>query len=340
MKLEKLVLKISLVALIFAFSQCNDDSFIDEVLVTDDAAVEMIAKGGRDGSGGQGGGGGQGDGGGPANGDLYGDLYQIERDDNGVPVLLLIDGTYYVQPFDDQGLIPFEIGEDGELEFEREPIEVEISRLNIIRAPDRVLDNAMKEVLAIIVDHDVIFDHGGRIMSESDNEPGVYVTAESPLANMAVYMKIMPDQLVGNLFDGASSVADYGTVMQLAASCLAGATNKESTMTIDQLVYFNTFAELFGDGTLQDDVGNSFYNYGNFEHSRDIYDGRWVEVIVGLNPEVKEIKTINEFIGWQPYDSSGKSATQQFLDAVNDATHVLYEVHESSLVTFLPEYEQ
>jgi hypothetical protein len=326
MKLEKLTLKISLLALIFVFSQCNDDSFIDEVLVADDAAVEMSAKGGKDGSGG----------GGPSNGDLYGDLYQIERDDDGVPVLLLIDGTYYVQPFDIEGLIPFEIGEDGELEFEREPIEVEISRLNIVRAPDRVLDNAMKEVIAIIVDHYVIFDHGGRIMGEDNGE---YTTVESPLANMAVYKEIMPEQTVGNLFNGALDVAEYVSDMQLAASCLAGATNKESTMTIDQLVYFNTFAELFGDGTLQDDAGNSFYNYGNFEHSRDIYDGRWVEVIVGLNPEVKEIKTINEFMGWQPYDSSGKSATQQFLDAVNDATHVLYEVHESSLVTFLPEYE-
>jgi hypothetical protein len=46
MKLEKLVLKISLLALIFVFSQCNDDSFIDEVLVADDAAVEMTEEGG------------------------------------------------------------------------------------------------------------------------------------------------------------------------------------------------------------------------------------------------------------------------------------------------------
>ena len=51
MKLEKLSLKISLFALIFIFAQCNDDSFIDEVLVADDTAVEMSSKGKPDNTG-------------------------------------------------------------------------------------------------------------------------------------------------------------------------------------------------------------------------------------------------------------------------------------------------
>ena len=49
MRLEKLSLKISLLAFIFIFAQCNDDSFIEEVLVADDAAIEMSSKGKPDG---------------------------------------------------------------------------------------------------------------------------------------------------------------------------------------------------------------------------------------------------------------------------------------------------
>ena len=44
MRLERLSLKISLLAFIFIFAQCNDDSFIEEVLVADDAAIEMSSK--------------------------------------------------------------------------------------------------------------------------------------------------------------------------------------------------------------------------------------------------------------------------------------------------------
>lgn len=49
MRLERLSLKISLLAFIFIFAQCNDDSFIEEVLVADDAAIEMSSKGKPDG---------------------------------------------------------------------------------------------------------------------------------------------------------------------------------------------------------------------------------------------------------------------------------------------------
>ena len=45
MRLEKFSLKISLLALIFVFTQCNEDSFIDDVLVADDALVEISSKG-------------------------------------------------------------------------------------------------------------------------------------------------------------------------------------------------------------------------------------------------------------------------------------------------------
>ncbi len=51
MKLEKLSLKISLLALIFIFAQCNEDTFVDDVLVADESAVEMSSKGKPDSTG-------------------------------------------------------------------------------------------------------------------------------------------------------------------------------------------------------------------------------------------------------------------------------------------------
>lgn len=332
MNFKRLFQFIFIAALAILFTQCKKTEFYEQPLTSNKGNKADIL-----------GGGGGGGGGGPANGDLYGDLYQIERNEYGVPILFQhTDGTYYTKPTDINGdLIPFVINDEGEQEFDSEPIEVEISRLNIIRAPDRVLDNAMKEVEAIISGHNVIFDHGGRIMGELDGE---YITAESPLANMAVYKQIMPEQTVGNLFKAATNIVVCDP-MQLAVSCLAGATNKESTMTIDQLVYFNTFAELNDTATtvyanLEDAAGNAYYNYNGFTHSRDIYNYRFVEIIIDLIPEVLDTLSVYEFMGWGEYTPEIETGIYQFLDAVNDATHVLYEVHESSLVTFLPEYKE
>lgn len=47
MKLEKFSLKISLLALIFMFAQCSEDAFINDAFVTEDATVELSAKGGK-----------------------------------------------------------------------------------------------------------------------------------------------------------------------------------------------------------------------------------------------------------------------------------------------------
>lgn len=328
MDFKKLVQLIFIAVLSLIFTQCEKTPFYDQ--------PDAILKKGVNAGGGE-------QGGGPANGDLYGDLYQILRDVNGVPVLYEhTDGNFYVKPTDANGdTLAFFINDEGEQDFYgAEPIEVEISRLNIIRALDRVLDNAMKEVVAVISQHNIIFDPGGRIVGEVN---GVYTTIESPLANMTIYKKIMPFQTVGDLFDGASSVTGFIKGMDdmlLAAACLAGATNKESTMTIDQLVYFNTFAELTGENPLTDRVGNKYYNFEGFKHNREMYKDRYLDVIKIVGTSVaRDTMSVFEFMEWGSYDGTGKSATYQFLDAVNDATHVLYQVHESSLVTFLPEYK-
>ena len=118
-------------------------------------------------------------------GDLYGDLYVILRDANGVPIL---SAAGFVQPIDKDGnLIP--------LDAEGAPIDltlalpVEFSRLSAGRSPNQVLDQRAEEVLTLLNSATAITtDAAGRLVVTTASGTS---TIDAPLENLAIYVALM-----------------------------------------------------------------------------------------------------------------------------------------------------
>ncbi len=80
-------------------------------------------------------------------GDLYGDMYVLLRDANGVPIMIqLADGTWVVQPVDANG-VPLALDAEGNLIDATQAIAVDLGRLNVGRSPLTVLSSQYEEVL-------------------------------------------------------------------------------------------------------------------------------------------------------------------------------------------------
>lgn len=253
--------------------------------------VEAAAPGGGSGSGsgGSSGGGGSNNTGGTGKGDLYGDLFVILRDGDGIPILT---EEGFVQPIDEAGnLIPLD--EEGAPIDPEAVIEVELGRTNVGRAPEIVLETRTDEVLAILTDPiyvSITQDAAGRLLlTDSD---GVEKTIDSPLDNLAIYTALLttgslpqtlPDgtavELPGTdydfLIDGQVTVED----MELSAALLAAATDKTSPFSSDEIAYLDAF---LGINTVTvGDVTYSDMDYSTFSYDRsDTYGETYVEVLV------------------------------------------------------------
>jgi len=252
---------------------------------------------------------------GVSRGDLYGDMYEILRDENGVPILTEINGEYYVQPVDENGE-PLELDEDGHLVNEDAAIEVELSRLNVARAPDRVIERAFEEVMTAIAEaEEIATDVTGRLVLY-DADTDTTKTIDAPIENLALYIDAMTDG--GNLDSGIDWSAEQ------AAAFLAAAADKFGTATVDSVQYTNALLGITG--SLEAGDGSTYVDYTNFTYDRDIYDttvkvlqqqedGSYTTVEVNLKDEVLG----GDFTG---------SNVDAFATAVDDAIQVIEFVHE------------
>lgn len=203
---------------------------------------------------------------GTARGDLYGDMYVILRDANGVPIL---NEAGFVQPIDKNGnLIP--------LDAEGAPIdatlvqEVEMGRLNVGRAPTSVLDKRAQEVITLLKTATAItLDPAGRLVVTAD---GTTKTIDAPLENLALYVALMttgtipgvtdlPGTEFDHLVDGKLTVEDLKT----ATSFLAAASDKASTLSPDAIAYMNAILGI-------DTVTKGSVTYSNVDYSSFSYD--------------------------------------------------------------------
>jgi len=285
-------------------------------------------------------------------GDTYGDLYVIWRDDNGVPILVKwVDGTqvvysgtgdttgWYVQPLDASGN-PIPLDAEGHPINENLVVTVELGRLNVARAPDKVLDHSLVEALSKLSSGTVItLDPSGRLVVDG-------VTIDSPLENLALFKAIVSTPAV----DGVITLTATGTVDGkevtytfpisleqaglVAASAIAAASDKTGTLTVDEVMDIAKFLGL-------DSQLSNFVSTWNYERD-DVYTKDvkvWILEGVDTNndgvfdvyypkevsiPDVVQFNTIPSIVD----DGNG---IDSFTQAADDSVQVLEFVHDNGL---------
>jgi hypothetical protein len=179
-------------------------------------------------------------------GDLFGDMYAVLRDENGVPIMIqLPDGSWVAQPIDADGNT-IALDEEGHPVDETLTVEVEIGRLNVGRSPPHVLDQRLDEAVTNINNADSIsLDPSGRLVLTVDGEEK---TIDSPLENLAIYVELMNTGTIAGVTDTSKFSEDLAHLVdgvftmedQLsAASFLAAATDKSVPVSIDKVAYIN-----------------------------------------------------------------------------------------------------
>lgn len=266
-------------------------------------------------------------------GSLYGDLYVILRDENGEPILKEIvteDGTIYVpQPIDAEGNL-IELDDEGHPVDESLVQEVELSRLNVARSPDKVTDRALEEALAALNSAtDVTTDAAGRLVVMLDGE---WKTIDSPIENMALYLALMDDGNIegltnpvvasafANLVDGTMTAAD----LQSAAVLLAATADKFTTLTLDAVMYVNNLLGVNNPAT-GDYIDLTSVNYDR----ESIYGSITASVLI--DPEGDGTwteQTVNIFDAVFDGENAAGTAAAGYTLAVDDARAVINYIHE------------
>jgi hypothetical protein len=264
---------------------------------------------------------------------------------------------YYVQPVGADGF-PLELDAEGELVDPTQAIEVDFGRLNIVRSPQSVLDQAMGEALKVIdVGEAFSLDFCGRltIWNTVDDVLSVTKTIDSPRESMALYQELMNHGFSDKL--GALVGSGIDPYLLAAASFAAGS-DKTGTVDIDEVVYINGFINALGCDPILNEHENDFnndnkwyWNFGDcdclgtpFTYDRGTTFNDRIIKIVTLNSDgtwyTEEVSVLQamEDRGLFKYAYNGpKSLVDGFAAAVDDAVQVLEFVHGDSNIEFLPE---
>lgn len=285
-------------------------------------------------------------------GDIFGDLYVILRDDNGVPILVKwVDGQqviypgsgstdgWFVQPLDASGN-PIPLDAEGNPVDETKVVEVDLGRLNIARAPEKVLEHSLVEALAKLSSATVVsLDPAGRLVVDG-------VAIDSPLENLALFKAIISTPAVDGIITlTATTTVDGKTVTYsfpisldqaglVAASAIAAAADKTGTLTVDDVMYI---AKFFG----LDTQLSTFVSTWNYERD-DVYTENlkiWILEGVDTNgdgvfdvyypkevaiPDVVDFNTVPSIVD----DGNG---IDSFAQAADDSLQVIEYVHDNAL---------
>lgn len=182
------------------------------------------------------------EGSGTKKGDLYGDLYVVDRDaEDGLPILYdcSVDpcvasenGTeLLVKTIDANGVVTWVYTVDGELPELGEgvsAVEVELGRLSVSRSPNHVTDKSLDEVLKKLDSATTVeLDPAGRLVIDG-------TTVDSPLENLALYTAFMTGE---GLTEEQLAKLPTSDLLSLAPSLLAAASDKTGEISIDLVMY-------------------------------------------------------------------------------------------------------
>jgi len=251
-------------------------------------------------------------------GDEYGDLFVVVRNPvTGEPIL--VDGELQVCLND--GCTETVVTVDGEVPEGVVPVEVEFGRLNIGRAPTKVIAHAEDEALSKITSATTLtLDPSGRIVVDG-------ATIDSPLENLAIYIAIMTGD--AQVLEALSSL--NVDPMALAAAALGAAADKTGEITVDLLYYSNAIYDLVP-------AGASYVDYSSFSYDRSIYD-QTVSYVYTLDGGVTYINaTVNlkDYLTATQPDLGGASGITLFSIASDDALEVVELIHTQIHTSVLP----
>jgi len=281
------------------------------------------------------------EGAGSKKGDLYGDLWVIERDDNGVPILYeWVDGEPvqsddgYPQPVDADGnRIPLD--EEGHPLDEDAAQEVELGRLNVGRSPNKVTDRAYAEAIATLNSAtDVDVDKAGRMVVTLND--GTEKTIDSPIENLALYTTLLNEKHLPGLEVGDEVLGDLAFLkdpgslgkdrLDVAASLLAASADKFGTLNVDQIAYMSSILGIAA-MTPADHVDYSSYDYNRNE----TYTGNISYYVKRPDGTVQQVTepVLDVVFGGVNYTSSDGTGIGDFSQAADDALQMIEFVHEN-----------
>lgn len=374
---NKLLIPVTLLCVLFLV-QCADEPIFPETIDQETQANETVqlkrnGNGNHDENGQNGGTGG-----------LYGDLIICLRTPNGIPIYDEIDGehgvAYYPVPilYNEVTLEPLILDDTYQtfdLNLEGEPIledgyiikEADFGRLNLIRSPQSVLDQALQEaingltqegvtqittdasgrLIAIIGAEDWLVNYDDNPLNDEFNDK----TIDSPRENMAIYQEIMSN----NLNDQLSFLSDYGfdesDIYPLAYSAMAAGGDKTGTIIIDELAYMNNWFLKWDSPDIielpesPDVKDRRYYDFRDFSYSREeVYGNKFVR-ITRLSPNgswTNTFHSIQEVAPWTKpslligYENGNNVNVTGFSNAADDAVQVLEFIHESDLIVYSP----
>lgn len=274
-------------------------------------------------------------------GSIYGDMYVILRDENGVPIL---DENGYVQVkyLDADGNLQCCVLRDAEGNLlptladgtTVAPIEVELGRLSVGRSPTGVLAAQYEEaVTSINTASSISLDASGRIVITLSD--GTQKTIDSPLENLALYYELLTTGTLTGvdatklgdlayLVDGTLTEKDLAA----AASFFAAASDKTIPVTVDAVEYMNTILGI--EGTIEGHV-----DYSDFTYNREsVYGSMTIEVLVEQADGSWKPTTVNVYEAVFGSTATGDlTNVSAFTTATDDARAIINYVHEYEVPT-------
>jgi hypothetical protein len=281
--------------------------------------------------GGKSGGGGKPAGAGTKKGDLFGDMVVILRDANGVPITnaaglvqpiayvydasgnlvpYLVDGKLVTIPYDAEGNLVTTI--NGVAVY---TAEVDLGRLSVARAPEKVLTHSLDEALAKLTTSGAVIalDASGRLTVNG-------TAIDSPLENLALYDTYMK---TGTL-PGVTLPANFNP-----AALLAAAADKTGSINVDTVVYMNSILGI--------NTGTTYYNFSSVNYDRYTTWKNATAQILVLQPDgvTYKVETVNLYdavfnsTNWT--DPTATGGADDFAAAANDYLRVLEFVHDNGV---------